>query len=367
MIEEQHDEPAFEVSALRLGRVAAPTGSSLDAEGLLNPAVARDRAGRLLMYPRMVAAGNVSRIGLMVGDATDDGVAFAPPEVLLEPEAEYELRDLPGGYGCEDPRVTFVALLDAYLMAYTAFGPHGPRIALAISSDAYRWKRLGPLRFESEGLNHVPNKDAAFFPEPVISPSGVRSFALYHRPMLRESRNGQAPIGLILSLPPERREVTCIAYVPVADALRDAGSLCFARESVRVLPVGDAWGVLKNGAGTPPVSTPAGWLSFFHGTDALRGAGGPTLLYRAGIVIHDADRPDRIRYRSPLPFLEPETLDERHGVVNDVVFPTGIDPRGELSYDVYYGAADAKIARVRVDLRLARARSASHEPRQRRG
>ncbi len=127
-------------------------------------------------------------------------------EVLLRPEADYERRTVAGGMGCEDPRVTFVPRLDAYVMAYTAFGPHGPRIALAISTDAYAWKRLGLVQFADEPLNHVPNKDAAFFPEPVLSPSGVLSFALYHRPMLRESFNGQAPIGLILSLLPEQRE-----------------------------------------------------------------------------------------------------------------------------------------------------------------
>ena len=48
----------------------------------------------------------------------------------LQPEAPYELRPHPG-YGCEDPRVTYVGELKAYVMAYTAFGPDGPRIALA--------------------------------------------------------------------------------------------------------------------------------------------------------------------------------------------------------------------------------------------
>jgi len=36
--------------------------------------------------------------------------------------------------------------------------------------------------------------------------------------------------------------------------------------------------------------------------------------------------------------------------VNDVVFPTGIDVQAEGRYDLYYGAADARIARARVDV-----------------
>jgi predicted GH43/DUF377 family glycosyl hydrolase len=340
----------FDVAYQRLGLVLASTGSALDIEGVLNPAVTRDRGGKLLLYPRMVAAGNVSRIGLVRAGETPSGTTFGPASVLFGPAAEYERRTVPGGFGCEDPRVTFIGALDAYVMAYTAFGPHGPRIALAISGDAYAWTRLGLVEFADEPLNHVPNKDAAFFPEPVLSPSGVLSFAMYHRPMLRASFNGQAPIGLILSLPPEEREVTCIAYMPVAGVLRDIDALRIISESARVLPVGETWGRLKNGAGTPPVKTDAGWLSFFHAVDALEHADGPSLYYRAGIVVHDLERPDRVIYRSREPLLDPQTPDERVGIVNDVVFPTGIDVRSAGSYDVYYGAADARIARARVDV-----------------
>ena len=57
-----------------------------------------------------------------------------------------------------------------------------------------------------------------------------------------------------------------------------------------------------------------------------------------------------MRYRSPAPVLAPESAEERHGIVNDVVFPTGIDVLGERAFDVYYGAADAKIARARIVL-----------------
>jgi beta-1,2-mannobiose phosphorylase / 1,2-beta-oligomannan phosphorylase len=339
---------ALEVAYRRLGIVLAPSGSELDAEGVLNPAAVRDRKGNLLLYPRMVAAGNVSRIGLVRVRETKAGRTFSPATVLFEPVASYERRDVPGGFGCEDARVTFIPRLDAYVMAYTAFGPHGPRVALAISNDGYSWLRLGLVRFADEPLNHVPNKDAAFFPEPVLSPSGVLSFAMYHRPMLRESFNGQAPIALIESLPPERREVTCIAYVPVTDVFRDVSALRNVRESTTAVPIGERWGRLKNGAGTPPVKTALGWLSFFHGVDALAGVGGPTLYYRAGIVVHDLHRPDRLIYRSAEPLFAPELPEERVGIVNDVVFPSGIDVRSPGHYDVYYGAADARIGCARV-------------------
>ena len=68
--------------------------------------------------------------------------------------------------------------------------------------------------------------------------------------------------------------------------------------------------------------------------------------------MHDLERPDRVIFRSPEPLLAPQTPDERIGIVNDVVFPTGIDVLGEGRYDVYYGAADARIARARVNVSL---------------
>jgi hypothetical protein len=49
------------------------------------------------------------------------------------------------------------------------------------------------------------------------------------------------------------------------------------------------------------------------------------MRYSAGIVIHDAQHPHIVRYRSPAPVLAPETGDELRGIVNDVVFPTAID------------------------------------------
>jgi len=329
--------------------VLAPDGSEYEAAGVLNPAITRDRAGRLLMYPRMVAPGNISRIGIARGDAGPDGPVFERLGIVLEPQTAHELRSTPGGYGCEDPRVTFIPELDAYLMAYTAFGPQGPKVAFAISTDAYAWTRLGLVEFADSVLDALPNKDAAFFPGVVVSPKGVPSFAFYHRPMLIESVEGQAPIDVMESLPPKNREVTCIGYVPADAVLRDPKALCAAAESVRVLEVGETWGRLKNGCGTPPVQTADGWLSLFHAVDARnRGDGQATVYYHAGIVLHDLERPDRVLFRSAEPFLQPETGAERFGVVDDVVFPTGIDALPDGGYDVYYGAADARIARAEI-------------------
>ena len=331
---------------------------------MLNPACARSRSGELLLYPRCVASGNVSRVGLLRGASRDDRVLFERLGFALEPEAPYELRpEGRGGMGCEDPRVTFIPVLDRYVMAYTAFGPQGPRIAFALSADGYRWTRLGLADFAAHGLVAGDDKDAAFFPEPVHSPAGVLSLAFYHRPMLRLSTvDGHAAIPTLLDLPANEREGTRIAYVPLAAVKRDIRNLLLPAESALVLPPDGPWGRLKNGAGTPPVRIAEGWMSFYHGVDALEVDGRFAMTYSAGIVVHDIDEPHRLRFRSLTPELAPETADEMHGIVNNVVFPTGIDRIGERSFDVYYGMADAKIGRASVDVAVAAAVAAAATP-----
>jgi len=324
-----------------MGVVLEPNGDASEAEGVLNPGATRTRSGTLLLYPRVVGAGNCSCVGMVEVNGTFDAPVYQRIGMALRPEESYELRDARDGQGCEDPRVTFVALLDLYVMAYTAFGAVGPRIALAVSRDGYDWQRLGLMDFSASGLPSGNDKDAAFFPEPVRSPAGVLSFALYHRPMANAT--------------PSFREEIRIAYVSVEAVLADRMNLLKVAESIIVSTAGGDWALIKGGAGTPPIRIAEGLLSVFHGVDRIVDAEGTShgMRYSAGILVHDAEQPHLIRYRSPQPIFVPYTLDERNGIVNDVVFPTGIDVNPALaprSYDVYYGMADARVGRIRLEL-----------------
>ena len=141
--------------------------------------------------------------------------------------------------------------------------------------------------------------------------------------------------------------------MPLEAALADRAALRKVSESALVLPPDHHWGRVKNGAGTPPVRVDEGWLAFFHGVDGQYDDAGQFsgMRYSAGIVIHDGDRPDIVRYRSPEPLVSPETPHERQGVVSNVVFPTGLDPRPDLGdrvYDVYYGMGDYSVGAARL-------------------
>jgi predicted GH43/DUF377 family glycosyl hydrolase len=347
----------LQVNVQRLGLVLQPDGSPFEAGGICNPASVRVSSGELMLYPRCVETDNISRVGMVRVEQKDGCFESERCGFVLEPKAPYELRSHPG-YGCEDPRITYVAPLRCYVMAYTAFGPDGPRIAVAVSEDARSWERLGPVRFAGSAGVVGDDKDAAFFPEPVLSPHGRRCLAFYHRPMLHlSSVDGRAAIPMIERMPLEDRESIRIAYVPLEPAIKDRRKLCDVIESCQVLTPVKAWGSIKIGAGTPPVrislDRTEGWLSFFHGVDNVGSGRKPRLRYSGGIVIHDLERPDRVLYRSPNPVLVPEAKEERKGVVNDVVFPSAIDCRtdlGERVYDVYYGMADYAIGAARVTI-----------------
>lgn len=340
------NSPAF----MRLGIVLKPNAKVDERMGILNPACARLRDGTLQLYPRMVAPGNVSRIGSFRAHERADGTLEVEPcGYALEPYAPYEFRSEPGGHGCEDPRVTFIPAIDAYVMSYVAFGPRGPEVALAVSGDGLQWRRLGLVRFHESNAPFA-DKDAAFFPEPVASPAGVESLAFYHRPTLQLSvRQGESAVAALQGLPQSQREGISIGYVPLAAAQADISALCVVAETHRIALPSAAWGTIKVGAGTPPVRIAEGWLAVIHGVDPLaHPSGDARARYCAGIIVHDARHLDRIVYRSNEPLFVPKTPGELRGTVGDVVFPTGIDRRDERTFDVYYGMADYEIGRGRL-------------------
>src|SRR5450631_951231 len=78
----------------RLGLVMEPEpGNPLEAEGVLNPAAARGPDGQLYLFPRLVARGGMSRIGIarVLFDAAGDPVGVERSGIALEPEMDYEL------------------------------------------------------------------------------------------------------------------------------------------------------------------------------------------------------------------------------------------------------------------------------------
>src|SRR5476649_469306 len=153
-------------AAERFGVIMQPDpNDQRETWGVLNPGGVRSLDGVMHLFPRLVAEGNYSRIAhVRVRYEADTPVGVEGLEIALEPTEPYEVG--PSGGGCEDPRVVYVQALKRYVMTYTAYVPHEPRIAVAISEDLKVWQRLGLLRYEAlasgPDLNECGNKDAAF-------------------------------------------------------------------------------------------------------------------------------------------------------------------------------------------------------------
>jgi len=328
----------------RLGVVMRPDPTlKEESEGVLNPGAARGPDGHLYLFPRLLSRNNYSRIGivrvLFNGDGTPSGVERLG--IALEPQEPYELRPRDATGGCEDPRVTFIETLGRYVMAYVAWGPNGPRVALAVSQDCLHWERLGLVDFqpdiEGSGVtfNTVDNKDAAFAPDPVHTPDGRLILIMLHRP--RYTTTGAPGIW--------------VSGCDLAAVKRDIRQLCVMTHHTPLAQPAQEWEADRIGVGTPPVRTRLGYMIIYHGVSGdLVGAPGKAqhVTYDAGVLMFRRDKDLLLRYRTTTPILIPEVKEETDGVVNNVVFPTGIDKRTEDILDVYYGMADKYIGVARL-------------------
>src|SRR5580692_5102954 len=209
----------------RLGMLMEPEpGNCQEVEGVLNPAAIRGPDGELYLFPRLVAKGNYSRIGIarVRFNAAGDPTGVERLGIALEPEADYERR--PNGGGCEDPRITFVEPVKRYVMAYTAFSTQGPRIALAISDDLFHWRRVGLAAFSPyQGIEFqgVDDKDASLFPVTIPDPSGPQELAILHRPLFPGTRPEETATGPGSREVDLDRESIWISYAPMPPVDRE--------------------------------------------------------------------------------------------------------------------------------------------------
>jgi predicted GH43/DUF377 family glycosyl hydrolase len=332
-------------------------GDPDEADGVLNPGCARGPDGELYLFPREVAHGNRSRVGMcrvQLG-ADDEPVGVERLAPALEPSEPYEHQS-PTSYGCEDARVVYVPCLECYVMTYVALTPIGPHAALATSTDLLAWQRLGLIDFRLESdlsLDVYCNKDALLFPEPVLGPGGRLALALLHRPSYVLAKP-----DAIVALPPpagvvEPSESIWISYADLDAVKADLRALSRVSGHQVLASPRAPWERLKIGGGAPPLLTHLGWLLIYHGVAGYHEANfelDPSrrhVRYSAGAMVLDRDDPRRIYYRSPHPILRPTLPEERDGVVGSVVFPTGLDPRSPPApgsrVDLYYGMGDKAI------------------------
>ena len=207
-------------------------------------------------------------------------------------------------WGIEDARITFVPELEQYAVVYTSFARGGPGVSLAMTKDFRSFERFGVIM-------QPEDKDAALLPRRI-----GKYWALIHRPV--------TTLGAHM----------WISYSP---DLRHWGSHKVILEARR----GGWWDANKIGLCSPPIETPKGWLTIYHGVRQTASGS----IYRLGLALFDLARPEVCLQRGDSWMFGPEETYERGGDVKDVVFPCGqtIDEDGD-TIRLYYGAADSTMA-----------------------
>jgi predicted GH43/DUF377 family glycosyl hydrolase len=218
------------------------------------------------------------------------------PEPFMIPSDEGEFK-LYEEYGVEDPRITFID--NEYLITYSAYSRYGVRIGLAKTRDFKKAERYA-LITEADYRNVV------IFPE--------KFNGLYVR--LDRPHSEISPWSIWISYSPD------LKY--------------WGESKVIMRPMKYHWDEMKIGPGAPPIKTPKGWLSIYHGVF-------PTMdgsVYRLGAALHDLNDPSKILGVSDQWILQPEEIYEITGYVHNVVFTCGAIPEPDGTVKIYWGGAD---------------------------
>jgi len=273
--------------------ITSRQGRDWEVGGTFNPGAAIDGGAVHLLY-RAADTNKISRLGY-ARTLNGTEIDFRSSDPVLIPSAEWE------EFGCEDPRITNFG--GTFYITYTAYSRRGPRIALASTKDFQNFEKHGLI-----GPDHN-DKNCVIFPERING-----RIAMLHR----------------------LKSKVQIAYFDDFESLTDSENYWNGYvkhlDDYEVIRSSLPWERRKVGVGPPPIKTDLGWLVIYHGVSVER-------IYRTGAFLLDLDNPSKVLARTKEPILEPEMEFEKHGVVQNVVFPDGaIIRNGKLM--VYYGGAD---------------------------
>ena len=280
--------------------ILVPTDWPYEINTVFNPGATLLQDGTTLLLCRIEDMRGISHLCAARSANGIDNWAI-DPQPTLYPDPEHYPEEI---WGIEDPRITYIPELEQYAVAYTSYSLSGPGVSLALTRDFHAFERLGVVMPPED-------KDAALLPRRV---NGL--WALIHRPV--------GGMGAHM-------------WISYSNDLVHWGSHHLMMEARR----GGWWDANKIGLAAPPIETPSGWLTIYHGV-RMTAAG---CLYRLGVALFDLERPEVCLLRGDPWIFGPEEPIERFGDVNNVVFPAGltVGPDGDTVY-MYYGAADSCVA-----------------------
>ncbi len=271
-----------------------------EVNAVFNPGAVRLKSGETLLLCRVEdCAGHSHFCAARSADGITDW--RIDPGPTMEPDA---IANPTEEWGIEDPRIVWLEELGRYAVVYTAYGGHGPGVALALTDDFRTYERLGQVLPPED-------KDAALLPHRIAG-----RWAMVHRPV--PDADGRH------------------IWMSFSDDLQHWGKRTLLLKARR----GGWWDAKKIGLSPPLIETPEGWLMVYHGVRTTVSG----TIYRIGLSLLDADDPTRCLLRGTEWIMGPQTDYERMGDVPNTVFSNGYtidDDRDTIRF--YYGAADTSI------------------------
>ena len=320
------------------GIILKPTKLSFENKAVFNPACI-EVDGITHMFYRAVNQQDISSIGYC--QLKNNQVVMRLNQPILAPEFDYETK------GVEDPRITW--LDGTYYLFYTAHDGLNARIAYATSQDLLAFKKHGLISpsitydkaediFRSSAVKERYRMFEMFYKE-----RKGKNVLLFEKDASLFPQKFKGKYALIHRILPGIQLIYFKNFTDLTDSYW-RHYLAHLGDNVVLDPF--YWYESRNvGGGGPPIKTKAGWLIIYHAVeDTPLGK-----IYHAAAALLDLANPLKVIGRLKEPLFSPKTAWEKHGVVDNVVFPTGAIVKNDRLY-IYYGAADSCIGAKSVEL-----------------
>lgn len=333
------------VEVIKQGILLSPTQNDFESNGVLNPGIYQEGNDVHIFY-RAVEDGNFSTIGYAKANGPTN-IVERQQQPLISIQFDYEK------HGVEDPRI--VKIEGTYYLTYTAYNGINALGALAVSNDLKHFEKKGiftpPVNYNEykchlEHCNQEKLNPKYYYYYNLFSSIGLvddKHRLLRDKDVVLFPRKINGKFALLHRIWPG---IQIVSFDDWADLTKP-----FWEEYLKdltshiVLDPKYDFEVKYLGAGCPPIETKEGWLLIYHGVcETTIGR-----TYHAAAALLQLDKPEVEIARLPYPLFSPTEKWEKEGVVNHVVFPTGIVLFGDDLY-IYYGSADNHIAVAQVNI-----------------
>lgn len=322
------------------GILLKKTKLAFENDSVLNPGVFQDGDTIHMLY-RAVRKGNYSTLGYCRLDGPLNLVERHDTPLII-PHTEDESK------GVEDARI--VKIEGVYYITYTAYDGINALGALTTSTDmkSFQYKGIITPKFTFDEFrvladcNNLIN--TKYFRHSRHFDPSVHVY-LWDKDVVFFPRRINGKLAFLHRIRPG---IQLVLIDKLEDLTKEYWSHYFLHFNDHIIldPIGTGHESGYIGAGGPPIETEEGWLLIYHAVyDTAEG-----YVYTATAALLDLNDPTKVLARMNEPLFVPEFDYEVHGVVNNVVFPTGHALFDDTLY-IYYGAADKYIAAVSVSLK----------------